>query len=53
MLRIQTERHLEKEQGRLTLWNGQKVVFSKHYRSFKHREQIIEEIGKILLTKLF
>lgn len=48
MIRIQTKAWMGREDGRVIVWNGHKVVFSKHYRNLEHRKQIIEEIQELL-----
>ena len=47
MLRIETKPWFGREDGRLVVWKGHEVVFSTHYRNLQHRKQIVEEIQKI------
>lgn len=43
-IRIITKPWSNREDGRILVMKGFKIVFSKHYRNLKHRSLIIKDI---------
>lgn len=47
-INVVTKPWMGREDGRLIVSRGHKVLFSTHYRNLKHRQQLINEINMIL-----
>ena len=48
MFTITTKPWMDREDGRIVVYKGNKVVMSKHYRDLEHREMIINDINKTI-----